>query len=86
MPEMNGPELADRLAAERPGMRVLYVSGYAPDPGNDPVAPGEGAEFLAKPFGPAVLLKRVREILDADPDPGYPRPSSSSSPSVRNGR
>ena len=56
MPEMGGPELAERLAAVRPELAVLYVSGYTETP---------GIVFLQKPITPEVLLRRVREVLDA---------------------
>jgi DNA-binding NtrC family response regulator len=62
MPGMKGPELADRLRARRPGMRVLLISGYAADV----VTPTDlkEAAFLTKPFAPAALLKAVKHILD----------------------
>ncbi len=63
MPGMSGPELARRLTGLRPGLKVLYVSGYT-DRG---VAPGEGppaAVLLQKPFTPGVLAGKVREVLD----------------------
>jgi signal transduction histidine kinase len=66
MPGMDGPSLARHLAAIRPGIRLLYVSGYA-----DRVAEGEdgvpAAALLHKPFSPAVLAAKVREVLDAPP-------------------
>ena len=64
MPGHNGPELVARLAARAPGLRVLYVSGYAEQSvinhGLD-----QGAAFLAKPFSPETLAQKVRELLDA---------------------
>ncbi len=66
MPGMNGKELADRLAAEYPAMRVLFVSGYAADYLGARGVWSVPAEFLQKPFGPTALLRRVREILDAE--------------------
>jgi CheY-like chemotaxis protein len=69
MPRMQGRTLADALRAARPGIRVLYVSGY-PDKaaahreGLDP-----GGLFLAKPFSPDRLLRCVREALDGPPAP-----------------
>src|SRR5215467_2743800 len=56
MPKMDGLELRERLLAERPGIQVLLMSGYVGSPtGNIP--------FLAKPFGPAILLGRIRQLL-----------------------
>jgi signal transduction histidine kinase/CheY-like chemotaxis protein len=62
MPGMKGPELAERLRAIRPGIRVLLMSGYAADV----VTPSDlkEASLLSKPFAPATLLKAVRQILD----------------------
>jgi len=62
MPGMKGPELADRLRAMRPGIRVLLISGYAADV----VTPNDlkEAQLLSKPFSPAGLTKAVKAILD----------------------
>jgi CheY-like chemotaxis protein len=65
MPEMSGREVGRRLAAGRPEMRVLYLSGYA---GDSIVRDGvlePGLSFLQKPFTPETLAHRVREVLDA---------------------
>jgi CheY-like chemotaxis protein len=70
MPGMNGPDLARDLTRLRPDVRVLFMSGYA---GEAKVQP-----FLAKPFLPETLVKRVREVLDGVPlgAPGHtPVPS-----------
>jgi len=63
LPKMGGKEIASRLAALRPGIKVLFMSGYtghsAAQQGNlDP-----DAAFLPKPFSPAVLIERVRGVL-----------------------
>jgi PAS domain S-box-containing protein len=66
MPEgMTGRELADRLHAEKPGLKIIYCSGYAKDlPGqNSPLRDNEN--FLEKPFEPFKLLQRVRACADA---------------------
>jgi len=60
MPRMNGPELAERLAQARPGMRVLYVSGYT-----EHVMDQHGTGFLQKPITPGALLRKVRERLSS---------------------
>jgi PAS domain S-box-containing protein len=65
MPEMNGPQLAAQLQAGRPGMEVLFMSGYT---GSALALEGGGefgGAFLAKPFTPDGLSRRVREVLDA---------------------
>jgi DNA-binding response OmpR family regulator len=64
MPGLNGREVAEELRGRRPGLRVLYVSGYAQDVFVDTGVVGTGAEFLAKPFTVPVLVGRVRELLD----------------------
>jgi nitrogen-specific signal transduction histidine kinase/CheY-like chemotaxis protein len=65
MPGMSGRELADRLVAQRPATRVIYMSGYTEEElGRHGVA-GEEREFLQKPFTPLELLEKVRAVLDA---------------------
>jgi two-component system cell cycle sensor histidine kinase/response regulator CckA len=63
LPGINGRDLADRLRALRPGLRVLFISGYAPE---EMVASGAlpaGGQLLQKPFLPAALRDRVAHIL-----------------------
>jgi nitrogen-specific signal transduction histidine kinase/CheY-like chemotaxis protein len=65
MPQMLGKEVAERLAASRPGIRILYMSGYA-----HPVLASQGTlaagvRLIEKPFSESALLARVREALDA---------------------
>jgi CheY-like chemotaxis protein len=65
MPGMHGPELAHRLGQERPGMGVLYISGYAEDAvagGGEFATPGG---FLAKPFTADGLTRAVRRAVAA---------------------
>jgi two-component system cell cycle sensor histidine kinase/response regulator CckA len=71
MPRMNGREVAARLVAMKPDMRVLYVSGYTEGSidGGEP-----GVAFLQKPIMPNTLLTKVREVL------GYGRASSAAFP------
>ena len=64
MPRMSGPELARQLSLERPGMRVLYLSGHP----SEMVAEQYGATpCLAKPMLPDTLARKVREVLDSRP-------------------
>ncbi len=65
MPGMNGRELADRLSAERPGLRVLYVSGYTDHAVVRHGVLEEGIAFLSKPFDLRDLTRTVREVLDS---------------------
>lgn len=62
MPEMNGPALAQRLVAERPELRVLFISGYA-DVSGPFATDSPNVSFLGKPFQASVLVERVRELL-----------------------
>ncbi|MGH9410336.1 MAG: ATP-binding protein [Vicinamibacterales bacterium] len=63
MPDMHGPELADRIASLKPDLRVLFVSGYAD--AMPPIGDVSGRAFLAKPFPPVRLVAAVGELLGA---------------------
>ena len=64
MPRMGGPELADRLRSIRPGIKVLYMSGYHDLPAFDRDGlERQGDSYLEKPFGPGALTARVQEML-----------------------
>jgi CheY-like chemotaxis protein len=65
MPGMNGIELSDRLRTRWPRTRLLYMSGYAADDVISGALARTHAPILRKPFAPAVLAARVREVLDA---------------------
>jgi CheY-like chemotaxis protein len=64
MPEMGGRELATRLRADSPRLRVLFTSGYTDDAGIRQGALEAGMGFLTKPFTPEVLVSKAREMLD----------------------
>ncbi len=69
MPLMNGHELAEQLAAQRPELKVLYVSGYSDnDIGNHGIL-DESVALLEKPFSPQTLARKVREVLGEAAEP-----------------
>jgi len=68
MPGLDGRATAEALRRRHPALRVLYVSGYTRDVIGQRGVLDPGVQFLAKPFTAAMLLARVRAILDA---PGH---------------
>jgi PAS domain S-box-containing protein len=64
MPGQSGPELVAKLERVRPGLRVLFMSGYTSG-ALQHQALAEGRAFLQKPFAPDGLARKVREVLDA---------------------
>jgi CheY-like chemotaxis protein len=64
MPEMNGKELARRIEIIRPGIRVLFISGYTADIISPHGILSPDVHFLEKPFSARSLKKKVREMLD----------------------
>jgi PAS domain S-box-containing protein len=68
MPGLGGTRLAEALAASRPGVKVLYLSGYTADAlARRGVLAGGEIHFLQKPFTPSALARKVREVLDQPP-------------------
>ena len=65
MPGLGGGELAERLIAMRPGIKVLFTSGYTEDAMLHAGQLVIGTHFLHKPFSPAALAQKVRSILDS---------------------
>ncbi len=65
MPQMGGREMAEHLKTTNPGLKVLFTSGYTDDTISHHGVLQEGVEFLAKPYTPAALACKVRELLDA---------------------
>lgn len=67
MPEMSGPELAEIIRAQRPGLQVLFMSGYTDDSLARFDLGGLGQRLLQKPFSAVDLTRKVREVLDSPP-------------------
>ena len=63
MPGLRGPEVAKALAPRRPGLRILFMSGYADQDSRSGVPPG--ANFLNKPFSGQELAAKVEAVLKA---------------------
>jgi CheY-like chemotaxis protein len=63
MPGLSGHELVEQLMPSRPGIRVLYLSGYAQDAFATPIASSAQKAFLQKPFTLQALSRKVREVL-----------------------
>jgi DNA-binding response OmpR family regulator len=70
MPDTNGRALAQALTAIRPGMNVLYMSGYTDDVIARRGVLEPGTSLLGKPFTALDLLRRVREVLGESHDEG----------------
>jgi two-component system cell cycle sensor histidine kinase/response regulator CckA len=85
MPGMNGVRLAQKLLAQRPAVKVLYMSGYTDDAMIHHGVLDAGTNFLSKPFTALGLTWKVREVLDggigraADGPPRTSRPDGGTS-------
>ncbi|WP_026841813.1 response regulator [Citrifermentans bremense] len=67
MPVMNGKEAAEKIRRLRPEARILFTSGYTAEIIKSRCELEESAELIMKPVKPALLLKKVREMLDRPP-------------------
>jgi len=65
MPDTNGRKLADALRASRPGLRVLFMSGYPDGAIGSQGVLDHGVAYLAKPFSTEGIIRKVREVLKA---------------------
>lgn len=74
MPRMNGKELASRVSALSPGVIVLFSSGYGENIISRHGVVQAGINFIAKPYRPRELARKVRELLDQRPDQPLQQP------------
>jgi PAS domain S-box-containing protein len=65
MPGITGKEVAERVAEQRPAIRVLYMSGYPESVVASQGVVDQGIRLMSKPFKPSELLDHVRAVLDA---------------------
>src|ERR1035441_6787607 len=63
MPRMSGPAVAAKVSALRPGIKVLYMSGYTDDAVVHHGVLTQDVPFIQQPFSPLALRKKVREVL-----------------------
>lgn len=94
LPRMSGQELAEQLQIARPGIKILFTSGYTSQevtgilPTNKKTPPNANAAaaatsttyFIQKPFTPEGLARKVRSILDGNTPPPLPSPSAQMNP------
>lgn len=73
MPLMNGNVMAEWLKATYPGLKILFTSGYTDDAIAHHGVLEAGTQFLAKPYTPATLARKVREMLDGETDSAFLR-------------
>jgi two-component system, cell cycle sensor histidine kinase and response regulator CckA len=64
MPKLSGRDLAEKLLRQRPGIRVLYISGYTDNAVVNSAMLHPDMAFLQKPFAPGVLARKVRQVLE----------------------
>src|SRR5438874_13732339 len=65
---ISGHELAQRVRAERPDLKLIYSSGYSHEVLGQDVILREGINFLQKPYAPRKLLQTVRDCLERSND------------------
>jgi CheY-like chemotaxis protein len=64
MPRKGGKEVFDEMHKQNPRLKVIFMSGYSADGIHDSFVLTPGTPFLQKPFGPTILARKVREVLD----------------------
>jgi DNA-binding NtrC family response regulator len=63
MPKMSGPLVAEKVTSLRPGIKILYMSGYTDDAVVHHGILSQDIPFIQKPFTPIALRKKIREVL-----------------------
>ncbi|MBE0604340.1 MAG: PAS domain S-box protein, partial [Deltaproteobacteria bacterium] len=66
MPRKGGKEAFDEMRKRNPRLKAIFMSGYSADAIHDSFVLTPGMPFLQKPFGPAILARKVREVLDRE--------------------
>ena len=61
---VDGAALANRLVQEKPGLKIIFMSGYTSTPNHELSIEGAGIDFIAKPFNLEQVLQTVRKLLD----------------------
>lgn len=84
MPNLNGRQLAEKLLASRPDLRIVYMSGYTDDQNVLQCISRRDAHFLAKPFSPSQLANRIYRALHGT-TPHSTRPAPSAQPVADSG-
>jgi two-component system cell cycle sensor histidine kinase/response regulator CckA len=65
MPEISGPELASQLMSLRPGIKIIFTSGYTDDSIARQGVLDPAVVFIQKPYRPKALARKIREVLGA---------------------
>jgi FixJ family two-component response regulator len=64
---MSGPELAKQLASLRPGVKIMFTSGYTDDAIARQGILDPSVAFIQKPYRPKALARKIRKVLDGSP-------------------
>ena len=67
MPEMSGPELANHMSSLRPGVKIIFTSGYTDDAMARQGILDQNVAFIQKPYRPKALAKKIRQVLNGSP-------------------
>jgi CheY-like chemotaxis protein len=70
LPGKNGRELADEVERERPGMKIIFMTGYSRNAIVHQGRLDRGTELLQKPLTERALARKIRQVLDATPSRG----------------